>query len=139
MAHKIKGYGWLPDMPDGRDLLYSAPPKPLAELPEKVDLRDDCPAVYNQGDLGSCTANAIGAALQYDQKKQGEDDFTPSRLFIYYCERVIEHTVPSDSGAQIRDGVKVSVKKGGPHESLWPYEIDKFAEKPPEKVYKDEI
>jgi len=64
------------------------------------------PPPYDQGQLGSCTANAIAGALEFDQIKQSLKEFTPSRLFIYYNERVIEHTVGTDSGAQIRDGIK---------------------------------
>jgi C1A family cysteine protease len=136
MAYKIQGYGWLPDLPDGRDLLYAAPIAALPELPAKVDLRDKCPPVYDQGQLGSCTANAIGAALQFDQKKQGEKDFVPSRLFIYYNERAIEGTVDSDSGAQIRDGVKSVVKQGACKEDpTWPYDIDHYAKKPSKAAY----
>ena len=105
-------------------------------MPEKVDLRDKCPPVYDQGQLGSCTANAIGAALQFDQKKQGKTDFIPSRLFIYYNERLIEGSVDSDSGAQIRDGVKSVVKQGACKEDpTWPYDIDKFTKKPSKAAY----
>ena len=52
----------------------------------------------------------------------------PSRLFIYYNERVIEGTVGSDAGAQIRDGIKVVAKQGVPPETDWPYDIAKFAQ-----------
>jgi C1A family cysteine protease len=136
MAHKIQGYGWIRDLPDGRDLLYAAPITALPELPAKVDLRPQCPPVYDQGQLGSCTANAIGAALQFDQMKQGGKDFAPSRLFVYYNERKIEGTVDSDSGAQIRDGVKSVAKQGACKEDpTWPYEIDKFTKKPPKAAY----
>jgi C1A family cysteine protease len=137
MERKIKGYGWNRDMPDGRDLMYAAPPHVVTQLPPKVDLRDLCPPVYDQGQLGSCTANAIGGALEFDQMKQKETAFTPSRLFIYYNERVIEGTVDSDSGAQIRDGVKSVNKQGAPPESDWPYDIAKFKDKPPQKAYDD--
>lgn len=137
MAYKIQGYGWLPDLPDGRDLLYAAPLTALPELPPNVDMSGDCPPVYDQGQLGSCTANAIGGALQFDQMKQGDNDFVPSRLFIYYNERVMEGTVHSDSGAQIRDGVKSVGKQGACKEDpTWPYQINKFDDKPPEEAYK---
>jgi C1A family cysteine protease len=136
MPRKIKGYGWNPDHPDGRDLLYGAPPEALDKLPQKVDLRDHCPEVYDQGQLGSCTANAIGGALEFDQIKQGEQPFTPSRLFIYYNERDMEGTVSSDSGAQIRDGVKSVNKQGACKEDpTWPYQINKFDDKPPQAAY----
>lgn len=137
MPRKIQGYGWNPDIPDGRDFMYAAPAEVVTSLPPKVDLRDQCPGVYDQGQLGSCTANAIGAALEFDQMKQKETAFTPSRLFIYYNERVIEGTVSSDSGAQIRDGVKSVNQQGAPPETDWPYDITKFADKPPQPAYDD--
>jgi C1A family cysteine protease len=135
MAYTITRYGWVPDLPDQRDILYSAPPAVLAKLPESVDLRPNCPPIYDQGDLGSCTANAIGAAFQFEQMKQGVPNFIPSRLFIYYSERAIEHTIDSDSGAMIRDGIKSTVKQGVPPEELWPYKIEKFKTKPPSNIY----
>lgn len=135
MPRKIQGYGWLPDLPDGRDLLYAAPPKPLAKLPDKVDLRSKCPPVYDQGQLGSCTGNAIAAAFEFDQMKQRRKAFTPSRLFIYYNERAIEGTIESDSGAQIRDGVKSVAKQGVCNEENWPYVIADFRQKPPRACY----
>jgi C1A family cysteine protease len=136
MNRKIKRYGWIPDLPDHRDHLYAAPQPVLAKLPKKVDLRTKCPPVFNQGELGSCTANAIAAAHQFGQMKQKKPKaFTPSRLFIYYNERVMEGTVREDSGAMIRDGIKSLVKQGAAPESTWPYAIKKFATKPPKKCY----
>jgi len=108
----------------------------MKALPPKVDLRPNCPPVYDQGQLGSCTANAIGGALQFDQMKQAKEAFVPSRLFIYYNERVMENTVDEDAGAMIRDGIKSVVKLGAPPETPdWPYVISKFSVKPPTKAY----
>jgi hypothetical protein len=130
---KIKRYGWLPDLPDQRDFLFAAPP---ISLPPKMDLRSGCPPVYDQGQLGSCTANAIGGALEFDQMKQGKKSpFTPSRLFIYYNERKIEGTVESDSGAMIRRG-QVGEQVGAP-ETDWPYDIEKFRDRLPKKAFDD--
>jgi C1A family cysteine protease len=90
--------------------------------------------------LGSCTGNAIAGAVQFERKKQHlTPDFVPSRLFIYYNERVIEGSVDNDSGAQIRDGIKVVNKLGVPPEKDWPYHIAKFAEKPPAKAFTDAL
>lgn len=136
---KIRRYGWIPDQPDQRDHLYAAPPQFLTALPPKVDLRRRCPAVYNQGALGSCTANAIAGAIEFERMKQKLSVFVPSRLFIYYNERVIEHTVRSDSGAQIRDGIKSVASLGAPPEPDWPYVIAKFASKPPLRAYRDAV
>ena len=123
-AHsRIARYGWIPDLPDHRDYAYAAPVAALVKLPALVDLRAACPAVYDQGQLGSCTANAIGAAVEFDQMKQKlKEVFMPSRLFIYYNERVMEGTVDQDSGAQIRDGIKSVAKQGVCPEEMWPYD-----------------
>jgi C1A family cysteine protease len=134
---KIAHYGWIPDLPDERDHLYAAPPQFLTALPASVDLRKRCPRVYDQGMLGSCTANAIGGAIEFDRMKQKLTDYVPSRLFIYYNERRIEGTVGIDSGAQIRDGIKSVASQGVCPEPEWPYVMSKFAQKPPAKAYKD--
>jgi C1A family cysteine protease len=139
MVVKIKRYGWIADLPDHRDLMYAAPSQVLTALPSKTDLRAKCPPVYDQGQLGSCTANAIAAAVEFDLMKEKKNVFIPSRLFIYYNERVMEGTVDSDSGAQIRDGVKSVASKGDCPEKLWPYDINKFTEKPPQSCFKEGV
>lgn len=136
-ASRQHGYGWSPDLPDHRDHLYSALPGVLTALPAKVDLRPQCPPVYDQGQLGSCTANSIAGAFEFDQMKEAKTAFMPSRLFIYYNERVIEGTVASDAGAQIRDGIKSIGQQGVCPETDWPYDITKFAVKPPSVAYTD--
>src|SRR6185295_4839915 len=139
-TQRIQRYGWIPDLPDQRDHLYAASAVHLAKLPPKVDLRRKCPAPYDQGQLGSCTANAIAGAIQFDRMKQKlKKNFVPSRLFIYYNERVIEGTVQSDSGAQIRDGIKSVAHDGDCPEKEWPYDIAKFAAKPVAGCYKDAL
>jgi len=140
MTFRIARYGWLPDLPDHRDQLYAAPAELAAAPPPKVDLRAECPPVYDQGQLGSCTATAIAAAVQFDRMKQKlAPMFTPSRLFIYYNERALEHTIDSDSGAQIRDGVKSVARQGDCPETEWPYVISKFRSRPPARCYKDAL
>ncbi len=63
----------------------------------------------------------------------------PSRLFIYYNERVIEHTVDSDSGAQIRDGMKSVNKQGVCPETLWSYDTEKFNVRPANPCYTEAL
>ncbi len=140
MSYKISRYGWLPDLPDQRDHFYAAPVEWAAILPASTDLRPQCPPVYDQGQLGSCTANAIAGAIQFDRLKQRlAQMFVPSRLFIYYNERAIEHTIGSDSGAQIRDGIKSVAKQGDCPEPEWPYVITKFKTKPAPRCYADAL
>jgi C1A family cysteine protease len=130
-----KWYGWRPDLPDQRDHVFGAPA--ITVLPPSIDLRLHCPPVVDQGNLGSCTANAIVGAIGFDQIKQGQPVWAPSRLQVYYNERVIEGSVGEDAGAEIRDGIKVIAKLGAGHEKLWPYVISKFKTKPPAKVVAD--
>ena len=132
-------YGWKPDLPDKRDLQFAAPAALLQNLPPKMDLRKGCPPVYDQGQLGSCTANAIAAAFQFDLIKQKAPSFVPARLFIYYNERAIENTVKTDSGAQIRDGIKSVGNLGVCPETMWPYNVSEFAVKPFQICYGDAI
>jgi C1A family cysteine protease len=129
----VRAYGWHPDLPDKRDLYRRFVPQSVQSLPPKVDLRPKCPAVYDQGRLGSCTANAIGAAHQFEQIRQAgkkRRNFVPSRLFIYWNERSLEGTISEDAGAYIRDGIKSLVKWGVCPETEWPYVESRFAVKP---------
>lgn len=129
-------YGWKPDVPDQRDHAFVAG---KATIPAAVDWRAGMPPVYNQGDLGSCTANAIAAAVDYERNRQGEQFINPSRLFIYYNERAAEHTVASDAGASIRDGIKSVKNQGDCPEKEWPYVTKKFTVKPKAACYADAL
>jgi len=136
MPKRVNGwYGWRPDKPDFRDLRQVERPSTVP-LPEVVDLRPQFGPCYDQGNLGSCTANAIAAVLEFDQCKQKlKSCFTPSRLFIYYNERVMEGTIGEDAGAEIRDGIKSVNQLGAPPEADWKYIESKFARKPVKKAY----
>jgi C1A family cysteine protease len=132
--------GWIPDLPDHRDLAFAAVPESLAKLPTYVDLRPKMPAVYDQLQLGSCTANGIAGAVQYERRRQNlGPDFVPSRLFIYYNERAMEGTVGTDSGAMIRDGIKSVASQGVCPEMEWPYVISQFAVTPPSNCYGEAV
>lgn len=134
---KKQGYGWVPDLPDQRDHVYGVVRKPAAKLPSSVDLRPKCSPVEDQGNLGSCTGNALAGAVEFLEKKDGVRFVNVSRLFIYYNERVTEHTVNEDAGAMIRDGIKALVKQGVCSEKKWPYVVSKFTNKPSSACYKE--
>jgi C1A family cysteine protease len=129
--------GWIPDLPDHRDFLYADVRPTGVRLPKSVDLRPSMSPVENQGQLGSCTANALAGALEFLEVKSGQSFVDLSRLFIYYNERAIEHSVGSDSGAMIRDGIKTLAAQGVCPEKEWPYVISTFAKKPSAKCYTD--
>lgn len=139
---KVSRYGWRRDHLDQRDVkmldlhVLSAGPLPPAF---NVKMVSELPPVYDQGELGSCTANAIAAAKDFQRHKQGRPFMNPSRLFIYYGERVLEGDPLSDNGAEIRDGMKVVSAQGCPMESVWPYYPSMFAHQPPPTIYQDAL
>jgi len=130
-------YGWVPDRPDHRDKLYGAIAAPPKELPSEVDLSAQCSPVEDQGQLGSCTANALVGNLEFLERKADHAVTDLSRLFIYYNERAMEGTIHDNAGAAIRDGVKSLVKQGVCTEKKWPYKIARFTAKPSSACYKE--
>ncbi|MDD5483623.1 MAG: C1 family peptidase [Kiritimatiellae bacterium] len=139
--------GWLPDVPDRRDVPFRAVFRVPAKLPAKVDLRGGCSPVEQQGNLGSCTAQALIGALEFLQlkakSKVASHPSLPnwfqdlSRLFVYYNTRVEMGTVHEDSGAMLRTGIKVLKTLGVCKEQKWPYKISRFKEKPPADCYQE--
>lgn len=131
---KIKKYGWIRQLPDIRDRCYL---ESIERLPDSLDLSTlpYMPDVYDQGELGSCTANGTAAALEFDIRKQGLLDLLPSRLFIYFNTRSMEGNIDCDSGGTIRDAIKSVNTFGACSEVIWPYDISKFTDKPLPNCY----
>lgn len=108
------------------------------KIPDTVDLRSKFPEVYDQGELGSCTANALCGVFEFETVDENIDlNFKPSRLFVYYNERKIEKTITEDSGAMLSDGIKSMKKYGVCAESEYPYAVEKFTQKPSTIAYKN--
>jgi len=142
----MRKYHWLRDLPDQRDYHVSTSNKfkliPISKIPTSIDLRPWCSKIENQGDLGSCTGHAMVGAMEYLENKSKigtkKGEFVDlSRLFVYFNERVLEHSVKVDAGAYIRDGIKALKRWGVCAERLWPYKIRKFDKKPPKICYKN--
>lgn len=132
--------GWLPDVPDVRDVPFNAIFKTPRALPRSVDLSAQCSAVEDQGALGSCTAQALVGALEFLQLRAIEQGMKCayadlSRLFVYYNTREAMGTVHEDSGAMLRVGIKQLARRGSCPERDWPYIVSRFAEKPPNNCY----
>lgn len=127
--NKIKRtYNWIPSPPDDRDIKFKPPLSFFAAaLPTSVDLRQKCSPVVDQGDLGSCTGNAIASGLrEFMLLKTGKAFDRLSRLFVYYEERVAEGTTTQDAGADLRDGMDCILNLGVCRETLDPYNIKQF-------------
>lgn len=135
------GMGRLRDLPDFRDhttetgkidgiLSKSKPLKAAAKKqPATVDLRQWCSPVENQGNLGSCTANAGIGMLEYYERRSTGKYIDGSRLFLYKVTRELMG-FKGDDGAYLRDAMKAMVLFGVPPEKYWPYNITKFNDEP---------
>jgi len=99
---------------------------------DEVDPRGQLPPVFDQGQLGSCTSNAVAAALQYDTILDGHDVGPLSRLWIYYQERKLENQLgQGDTGAYGVDAFRAASTVGLCKETDWPYDIQTFQTPPP--------
>lgn len=107
----LRSYGWRPSLPDPRDVQADPSGIPIRD---EVDPRGEyMTPVYNQGHLGSCTANAVAAAIDAARIVDGLEPIFPSRLAIYWFERFLEHSPPNqDTGAFGRDGFRAAQKFG---------------------------
>ncbi len=129
------GYGTAKDRRDSRDYLYE-PPRFKAKLPRQVDLRPHMPPVYNQHHLNSCSANAIAAAVWFEERHRHDPRHpSPSRLFIYYNERAIEGCIAHNEPVSLRDGYKTVARHGVCTERMWPYDVRRFRRCPPKHCY----
>ena len=137
------GTGFKPDSLDDRDIVrvYGAEQIPSTDHHPVVDLRKYIHQIYDQGKLGSCTANAVCAAYKLELSRQAEVSkrnfyyVDRSRLFVYYNSRVYENNIYSDEGASLRNTLKAINNLGVCQESIWPYDPQKFARKPSQESY----
>lgn len=109
-----------------------------SQLPAEVDLRPQMSPIVDQGELGSCTANAIVCGLrEFLELKAGNPLTHLSRLYLYWHERFVENDINEDGGAIIRDGMNVLATLGACPETDFPYDVTKFTEQPSEQAEKD--
>lgn len=132
----LKG-GYIKDKVDKRDYIYQVNQSVInaRKLPKVHSLKNNMPPVLDQGNLGSCVANAVCNALGFLNIKIKKEIGLKSRIFNYYNTRVLEGTINEDSGCQIRNAIKASNKTGNCYESTWPYDVSKFKLKPPKNTY----
>lgn len=133
IQNSFSKYHWAKDTPDSRDYKYKLSSKSQIN---NIDLRQYCSNIENQGNLGSCTGNAVAGAIELFYKKNNKT-IDVSRLFIYYYSRFFINMINVDSGARIRDAIKSVHTYGAPLESLWPYNIERFKVKPNSLAVKD--
>ncbi|MBU1209636.1 MAG: cysteine protease [Proteobacteria bacterium] len=140
------GMGWIPDYPDFRDytektegvkqVLEPTGVLRAGKLPVKVDLREWCSPIEDQGNIGSCTAHAGAGVIEYYERKAFERHTDASRLFLYKVTRNLMK-MSGDTGAFLRSTMGAMVLFGVPPEEYWPYtDNDKsFDREPPAFCY----
>ncbi len=141
MEYQQPGMGWLPDYPDFRDYTFEIKEilenkikekieellspigldkVDLTSLPSAVDLRQWCSKIENQGQIGSCTANAGAGVVEYFENRAFGKYLDASRLFLYKVTRNFAK-LSGDSGAFLRNTMGALVLFGVPPEEYWPY------------------
>ena len=90
-------------------------------------------AIYNQGDIGSCSANAI--CNQIMGLKDYTDNTYPSRLYQYYNSRLLEGNIKEDTGATYRSAYKALSKFGFCDEKLCEYDTKQYKVEPSKECY----
>lgn len=124
---------WQAGPKDHRDKLYALHGS-IPHLPSMIDLAPKMSPIRDQGELGSCVGESSNAAVEFVERKDGQDpSFMGSPLFCYYNARIDKN---QDEGAQIRDSVKQMSKLGNSPESVWPYDAKKVFVKPSDDSYK---
>lgn len=104
------------------------------ELPkiDYIDLRPKFNEIFDQGKIGSCTANALTSIFEYDKP-----NFKGSRLFLYYNERLYINETHKDEGAFLSDGI-ISLKTYGICEEKYhPYIISNVFKEPSKEAYEN--
>src|ERR671918_176918 len=148
MSETLNGFGmgWLPDRPDFRDLgpqdaevgdllvKTVAPDMGPQAMPGSVDLRKWCAPVENQGQIGSCTANAGVGLVEYFERKAFGRHIDASRLFLYKVTRNLLR-LRGDTGAYLRSTMGALRLFGVPPEEYWEYNISQFDKEPPSFCY----
>lgn len=128
------GLGWQADRPDPRDYFAAVRPA-FKALPDVVDLRPMCPPVYNQGSLGSCTAQSVSFLAQFTDAEEKGVGRLPSRLYVYYNTRVLQNSVNEDTGASIRNAMKALAVHGYCRSTSHTDDNTKFKVKPSAAAY----
>lgn len=137
----MRRFGWLPDYPDFRDytehtdkvkiLLKAGKRLKGKSAAGSVDLRQWCSPIEDQGNIGSCTANAGVGVIEYYERKAFGRHLDASRLFLYKVTRNLMQA-KGDTGAYLRKTMGAMVLFGVPPEIYWPYsdEGEKYDQEP---------
>jgi hypothetical protein len=139
MVH-IPRYGCIPDLAR-QGPKFAAARQTLTDsfLPDEANLSSAAPPRLNQLSEGSCCLHSVTTELRYNWINNGQPDVPLSINQLYFDVRRREGTINSDVGCQIANAVDVARTIGVCRNELWPYDVSKWADAPPDSVYADAI
>jgi C1A family cysteine protease len=105
--------------------------------PDRIDLRQYCSPVEDQGQTNSCTANACAGALEYHQRRMGGAFTDISRLYVYYNARKMADTQGQDTGSFIHHVMASVLAHGACEEAVWPFDLSLVLQPPPREAYQN--
>lgn len=107
--------------------------------PAAVDLRPFMSPLRDQGNCGSCGGQSGVAIAESLEILHLRDPFFPlSPLFLYRLGRILDGSdVNADTGATLRSIMKALATTGVCPESLFPYDVAKFAAEPSAEALAD--
>ena len=134
--HSVKGYVPMQAAPGSKT--FKAPEKiAKVDLPKKVDLRAHMTKIEDQGATSSCVANALAGAYEYWVKRDSQQDYDVSRLFMYYNARWRNGDQDEDGGSVIQLAMEALKELGACAEKTWPFEKPLLLEKPNRTAYEE--
>ncbi len=112
------------------------------QLPSSFDISAFGPPIWDQGNLGSCTAHASLRSVFYALKRHYTliGKVLPisalSRAFVYACTRLDSgEPINEDDGGTIQDTFKAIGRDFTVDEAMYEYTPDHFFSKPPSAIY----
>ncbi len=147
--------GWVRDLPDVRDfapddtkgVVASESAHKIADWfksskamsagsggPAEANLVKFFSPIEDQGQLGSCTANAAAGIIEYYENRAFGRHLDASRLFLYKVSRNLLGW-QGDTGAYLRTTMKAMALFGVLPEEAYPYDIPQFDDEPPAFAY----
>lgn len=142
-------FGWCPEPPDHRDFIIDEHPDtaswfvqtdalgnavPPSAPPPALDLSEYCSPVEDQGQLGSCVAQAVCGVVEFLERRNLKSHVEASRLFVYKTGRQLLGWT-GDTGLYVRTGMQALAVFGVAPERYWPYDVLRFDEEPPAFCY----
>lgn len=130
----MRALGWINPRHVGRPHVgRRTAPNGLSGLPTTC-LLAHLPPVYDQGQVGSCSANALGAAVEILHGRMGYAPERPDRMALYYRERAMVGSVAEDAGAILADGVAVLRAGYEPEQRYVPEWSSAWTARPPRRA-----